>query len=187
MIFSERIPPETLTSVNSTNVAVWIEKIDKHQLRIWGHLTVPHSQELVWQVLTDYEALPDFIPDLIKSQRIPHPASGVRLEQVGAKTLLKFQFSVRAVLDLVEQFPHQIQFQLVEGDFQALSGECRLQEEYCLDRTFTHLYYSVKLIPKLSIPTVFLEKLIKTYLPLNLLAIHQRVSYTSLNSVLLSQ
>lgn len=176
MNFTQRISPETLRSVNSTNVAVSIEKIDKHQLKIWGNLIIPHPSELVWQVLTDYEALPDFIPDLVKSERIPHPASGVRLEQVGAKSLFKFRFSIRAVLDLVEQFPHQIQFQLVEGDFQALSGECRLQEESCPEVTFTHFHYSVKLIPKPSIPALFLEKLIQKYLPLNLLAIHQRVS-----------
>lgn len=95
---------------------------------------------------------------------------------MGAKSLLKFQFSARAVLDLVEQFPHLIQFQLVEGDFHSLSGECRFQEETSPDGTATHIHFFVQLFPKLSIPSVLLEKLLQKYLSFNLMAIHQHVS-----------
>ncbi|GFE69944.1 SRPBCC family protein [Chroococcus sp. FPU101] len=157
----------------SHQIAVWTEKLDNHQLRVWGKLTLSQPLEQVWQVLTDYEALPDFIPYLIKSQLIPQPDSKLRLEQIGSKSLLKVRFSIRAILNVVEQFPHTIQFQIVEGDFHTLLGECRLQEDF--DNTLTHLYYSVQLEPKLAIPVVLLEKLIKKYLPLNLLAVKQRV------------
>ena len=49
-------------------------------------ITIEASPEEVWQVLTDYERLPEFVPNLAVSERLPTPAGApdrlVRLRQV---------------------------------------------------------------------------------------------------------
>jgi ribosome-associated toxin RatA of RatAB toxin-antitoxin module len=169
---------ETLPSEKLKTVEVWTEKIDRNRHKISAKVTIPHSSEQVWQVLTDYEALANFIPHLVKSQRILHPESGIRVEQVGSKCPLHFCFSARVVLDLIEHFPHTIQFEMVEGDFKSFSGEWNLFDRENIDRKLTELHYSLQVIPKIPMPVALLEKQLYEDMPVNLLAISQRVSET---------
>lgn len=144
---------------------------EKHQIA--AEITIPYDREQVWQVLTDYEALPDFLPHLVKSQRLPHPESGIRVEQIGSKCPLHFCFSARVVLDLIEDFPQKIQFQMIEGDFKHFSGVWELSEaaeKICL------LRYALEIIPKIPMPIPLLKQQLSQDLPVNLLAISQRVS-----------
>ena len=71
-------------AVNFPIVAVQIEKIAERQRQIIAKVQIPQPVEQVWQVLTNYEALTDFIPNLAKSRLIEHPNGGIRLEQVGS-------------------------------------------------------------------------------------------------------
>jgi len=148
------------------------EKINKNTFHIYGHVSIPRSSEQVWQVLTDYQTLPDFIPNLLITRCLPHPTSGIRLEHIGVKSFFNFRLSLRVVIDLVENCPDQIAFDMVEGDFRTLSGKCWLKP-FSLHGTY--LYYSVEVIPNLTIPLVLFNKLIQMDLPVNLLAISQRV------------
>jgi len=163
---------ETLPSQKPNKVEVWTEKIDRDRYQISAKLPIPHSPQQVWQVITDYEALPDFIPNLVKCQRLPHPESGIRVEQIGSKCALHFCFSARVVVDFIEHFPHKIQFQMVEGDFKVFSGEWKLLP----NRNFSELHYSLQIAPKILMPIAFLKKQLHHDLPVNLLAISQRVS-----------
>ena len=90
------------------SVEVQTEEVEGRQRQITAKIQIPHSAPQVWQVLTDYEALAEFIPNLAKSCRLEHPNGGIRLEQVGTQRLLRFNFSARVVLDLEERFPYEI-------------------------------------------------------------------------------
>ncbi|MCU0536928.1 MAG: hypothetical protein MUD14_23825 [Hydrococcus sp. Prado102] len=176
---------ETLPSQKPNNVEVWTEKIDRDRYQISAKLLIPHSRQQVWQVITDYEALPDFIPNLVKSQRLTHPELGIRVEQIGSKCAFHFCFSARVVVDFIEHFPHKIQFQMVEGDFKVFSGEWKLLP-YCdrlcrcaernRNKNHSELHYSLQIAPKIPMPIAFLKKQLHQDLPVNLLAISQRVS-----------
>jgi ribosome-associated toxin RatA of RatAB toxin-antitoxin module len=165
---------ETLPSQKLNNVEVWTEKIDRDRYQISAKLTIPHQNQQVWQVITNYEALPDFIPNLVKCQRLPHPESGIRFEQIGSKCAFHFCFSARVVVDFIEHFLHKIQFQMVEGDFKVFSGEWRLLP-HC-NENFSELHYSLQVVPKIPMPIAILKKQLHQDLPVNLLAISQRVS-----------
>jgi ribosome-associated toxin RatA of RatAB toxin-antitoxin module len=167
---------ETLTLEKLKKVEVWTEKLDRDRHQVSAKLTLPHSPQQVWQVLTDYEALPNFIPHLVKSQRLSHPESGIRVEQIGSKCPLHFCFSARVVLDLIEHFPHRIQFHMVEGDFKTFSGEWKLVSHCDRDENLSDLHYSLQVVPKIPMPITLLEKQLYQDLPVNLLSISQRVS-----------
>ncbi|AKG22673.1 SRPBCC family protein [Calothrix sp. 336/3] len=160
--------------INSSDlqaVEVEVEKTGDRRRRITAYIEIPHPLDYVWKVITDYEALAEFIPNLAKSQLLPHPEGGIRLEQVGSQRLMKLNFSARVVLDLEENFPQAINFQMVEGDLKEFYGCWKL--EGCL--VGTKLCYSITVHPKLTMPVGMIEKRLAKDLQVNLLAIRQRV------------
>lgn len=169
------LAPQTLSSLLDT-VEVKIEQLSARQRQISAKILISHPIEPIWQVLTDYEALADFIPNLSISQRLEHPTGGIRLEQVGTQRLLRFNFSARVVLDLEEQFPHEIRFNLVEGDLKAFSGTWQLQNDPQSAQVVTNLLYTVCVLPKRTMPISIIERRLAQDLRLNLVAIRQRVN-----------
>ena len=165
----------TVDAVVAANVEVQIEKIAERQRQITAKVQIPQPVEQIWKVLTDYEALPDFLPNLAKSRLIEHPNGGIRLEQVGSQRLLSFNFSARVVLDLEEYFPKEINFRMVEGDFKGFSGSWSLEPYSVGEYVGTNLCYTIQVWPKLTMPVGIIENRLSKDLRLNLLAIHQRV------------
>ncbi|WP_026733466.1 SRPBCC family protein [Fischerella sp. PCC 9605] len=156
-------------------VAVQIEKIADRQRQISATIQIPQPVAQVWEVLTNYEALADFIPNLANSRLLEHPNGGIRLEQVGSQRFLRLNFSARVVLDLEEYFPKEIIFQMVEGDFKDFSGSWRLEPYSLGQETGTNLCYTVKVWPKRTMPVGIIERRLAKDLQLNLLAIRQRL------------
>lgn len=155
-------------------VEVQTEPVAERQRQITAKIQIPHSVEQVWQILTDYEALAEFIPNLAKSRRLDHPTGGIRLEQVGTQRLLGLNFSARVVLDLEEKFPHEINFDMVEGDFKAYFGSWRLEPYSLAGQMVTNLCYSVRIWPKRTMPVAIIERRLSSDLRFNLLAIRQQ-------------
>ena len=156
-------------------VEVQVEEVAQRQRQIAAKIQIPHPVERVWQVLTDYEGLADFIPNLAKSRRLSHPTGGIRLEQIGTQRLLRFNFSARVVLDLEEKFPREINFNMVEGDLKAYSGKWVLEPLPLVDIIGTNLCYTVLVWPKLTMPVGLIERRLSRDLQLNLAAIRQQV------------
>ncbi|ACC81315.1 SRPBCC family protein [Nostoc punctiforme] len=159
----------------AAKVEVQIQKIAERQRQISAKVQIPQPVEKIWKVLTDYEALPDFLPNLAKSRLIEHPNGGIRLEQVGSQRLLNFNFSARVVLDLEECFPREINFRMVEGDFKGFSGSWCLEPYSLGEYIGTNLCYTIQVWPKLTMPVGIIENRLSKDLRLNLVAIHQRV------------
>ncbi|MBE9190036.1 SRPBCC family protein [Gloeocapsopsis crepidinum LEGE 06123] len=157
-------------------VEVRTERLAERHRRISARIQIPHSIEQVWQVLTDYETLADFIPNLARSHRLEHPTGGIRLEQVGTQRLLNFNFSARVILDLEEKFPQEINFQMVEGDFKDFSGSWCLEPCLVANQAGTALEYIVRVLPKRTMPISIIERRLSRDMQTNLIAIHQRVT-----------
>lgn len=155
-------------------VEVETERLEGRQRQISAKVQIPYPVELVWQILTDYEQLADFIPSLAKSRKIPHPQGGIRLEQVGTQCLLNFRFCARVVLDMVEKFPQSLDFKMVEGDFKSFSGSWQLQPIELDNQTATELRYSVLVLPHFAMPVGMVERRFSTNLAVNLVAIRER-------------
>jgi len=80
--------------------------VAERQRQITAKIQIPHSVEQVWQVLTAYEALATYIPNL-PSRRLEHPTGGIALSK-WYPTLATFQLLRACDLDLEEKFPHEI-------------------------------------------------------------------------------
>ncbi|MTJ08649.1 MULTISPECIES: SRPBCC family protein [unclassified Anabaena] len=165
---------------NTPEVAIQVDKLSERQRQISAKIQIPQPIEKVWKILTDYESLPDFIPNLAHSRLLEHPEGGIRLEQIGSQNLLNFKFCARVVLDLEELFPKLIQFNMVEGDFKGFSGSWCLDPYFFSEQQGTILCYTIQIWPKLTMPISIIERRLSKDLQTNLLAIHQRATEFSL-------
>lgn len=149
------------------------EKLQGRHRRILASISIPCSIEQVWNVLTDYDHLADFIPNLSISRRLENAGPGTLLEQVGTQCFLNIQFCARVVLDMAEQFPHRIGFSMVEGDFKTFEGAWRLEpDEYA--ENATRLVYEVTVCPPRAIPALLIERHLRHDLSQNLQAIRRQ-------------
>ncbi|MEM0982003.1 MAG: SRPBCC family protein [Cyanobacteria bacterium P01_H01_bin.58] len=149
------------------------EKLQGRHRRILASIAIPCSVEQLWQILTDYDNLAEFIPNLTLSRQIGASESGTLLEQVGAQCFLNIQFCARVVLNMVEQFPHRLGFTMVEGDFRSFEGAWQL-EPASESEGLTRLVYDLTLCPPRAIPVILIERHLRHDLTQNLQAIRQQ-------------
>ncbi|MEM8502880.1 MAG: SRPBCC family protein [Cyanobacteria bacterium P01_D01_bin.1] len=162
----------TAISHPSTSAVVNIstEKRPARERRILASVIIPQPVENVWQVITDYEKLSDFIPSLTSSKLIPNSEGRTRLEQVGTQCFLRVKFCARVVLDMTENFPHEVGFLMKEGDFKRFEGFWKLEPA---DQG-TKLSYDLLVKAPAAMPTPLIERHLRNNLISNLLAIHKR-------------
>ncbi|KAA8531111.1 hypothetical protein F0562_005820 [Nyssa sinensis] len=151
-----------------------VEVISWRERRIKAEISVSADIESVWNSLTDYERLADFIPNLVSSGRIPCPHPGrIWLEQRGLQRALYWHIEARVVLDL-QEFPklahdRELHFSMVDGDFKKFEGKWSLKSGKRSSTTI--LSYEVNVIPRFNFPAIFLERIIRSDLPVNLQAL----------------
>lgn len=151
-----------------------IKKGQRYKRYLSVEMLIPYSREQVWRVITSYDTLSEFIPNLVKSRRIPNSENNFLLELVGFCEILNFPFSLRMVLEVVENYPYAIGTQMIEGDLQSYSAQWKLEEiEHTKNQTL--LSYSAEIVPKLTMPIALLERQLNRLLPVNFLAIRQRL------------
>ena len=158
------------------HIVVTTEILEGRKRRISAQITIPYALEQVWHILTDYDGLADFIPSLKESRRIDHPNDGIRIEQIGSQSLLKFKFCARVVLDMVEAFPERIDFKMVEGDFKEFCGAWILQPTVIGQQLATSLEYTLDVLPNRLMPIKLIEQKLSHNLKANLTSINRQAS-----------
>ena len=168
----DRNPSAFSAATEAAQVKISTEKRPARERRIVASVTIPQPIEQVWQVITDYEHLADFIPSLTSSKLVSNPDGHIRLEQIGAQCFLKIKFCARVVLDMTENFPSKLSFCMKEGDFKQFEGAWYLEPDE--EKGTTKLSYDLLVKPPLAMPVALIEKHLCHNLTHNLLAVHQR-------------
>ena len=102
---------------------VRVFQMDHHpRKRIFAEVRVHASVEQVWRVITDYDHLADFVPNLIASKRLPITTPGrIHLQQLGCSQSVFWRLEAEAVLECVEVHKamgaKELRFKAIEGDF----------------------------------------------------------------------
>jgi hypothetical protein len=169
-----------------------LDGLDFLHRRAVAAVTVDAPASLVWEVLTDYDHLADFIPNLAASERIKLPPSApanvVRVRQVGYKRMMYMCLHAESVLDLIEKPCSEIQFRQVAGDFERFQGKWMLSEGAADPELAgagytgpqTQLKYAMEIIipytgRMLGVIEPVLERVVFEDAPANLAAIKRRV------------
>lgn len=116
-----------------------IEKTGKNSRKITATIEVEAPLDAIWNVLTDYERLADFIPGLAVSQLLERREKGARLLQIGEQNLaFGLKFKAKGIVDVYENeleilpvgIRRAIDFKMVEGDFQVFEGKWGIEQEH---------------------------------------------------------
>ena len=110
-------------AVDSGTKGVRVFQMDHHpRKRIFAEVRIHASVEQVWRVITDYDHLADFVPNLIASKRLPTTTPGhIHLQQLGCSQSVFWRLEAEAVLECVEVHKamgaKELRFKAIEGDF----------------------------------------------------------------------
>ena len=140
--------------------------------RLAGQLRTETSFDNLWKVLTDYEHLNEFIPNLKSSDLLSRNGNRVRLRQVGEQKILGFDFSAEVFLELIEDRANgTIHFSLVKGDFRGFQGYWNIQKLSGID--CNSLVYDLTVQGAFWMPVRLIEQRLRQDLTTNLLAIEE--------------
>src|SRR5713101_2943738 len=106
------------------------------------------SPRIAWEVLTDYDHLAEFIPDLRSSRVLRRDPDGVLVEQKGEFGFLFFRQPIEVTMAVSEQPPRRIFARSVAGSMKDMEGSYELQASDAGLR----LAYSGRLVPDFFVP-----------------------------------
>ena len=106
--------------------------------------------EQAWNVLTDYDHLAQFIPNMKSSRIIERGSSGPLIEQKGVARLLLFDFPLEVKLVVTEFPPYRILSRGAGGSFKTFRGEYNLS----IVEGRTRLRYVCEMVPDFFFPPI---------------------------------
>ena len=83
--------------------------------------------ELVWQTLTDYGRLAEFIPGMRQSRLVERRGAVAVVEQTGDAGFLFFRFPIEVTIESTERPPHSLEARMLKGNLKRLEGAYRLE------------------------------------------------------------
>lgn len=85
--------------------------------------------DLVWQTLTDYSRLAEFVPGMRRSRVIERSGAVVVVEQSGEAGFLFLSFPLEVTLVSTERPPYDLEVRLLKGNLKRLDGAYRIEPQ----------------------------------------------------------
>ena len=150
-----------------------MEKLSDGARRLAAQLTTNSSLDALWKVLTDYDRLNIFIPNLLSSKQIYKNQNNIHVKQVGAQDFLGLKFSAEVILDLYEEKDlGLIKFKLMKGDFRRFEGSWKIKKINNTNKN--SLIYDLTVQGCQWMPIKMIEKRLKRDLSENLIAVDKQ-------------
>lgn len=147
-----------------------MERLPQGTRRLAVQLRTPLDPQWLWAVLTDYDNLSRFIPNLASSRLLWRRGSLVGLEQVGSQSFCGLRFSARVEIELEEDRPAGLlRFQLIRGDFRRFEGSWAVGH----DGRNSSLLYDLVVQGKPGMPIGLIEQRLRDDLATNLRGVQQ--------------
>lgn len=159
---------------------VSVRRIDEggqHVYEVAASGAVQASPGAVWKILTDYERMPDFVPDLQSSRVLSRSGNRVIVEQVGKARFLFFRRTINLVVDITEHPTSRIDIGLVNGDMKVY--ECHWELVPVAETGGTRVNYSGKLVPRFYVPGMLGASAIRSDIERMMKAVLERLDQAS--------
>jgi ribosome-associated toxin RatA of RatAB toxin-antitoxin module len=121
-------------------------------IEVRAHALIAAPPALIWQVLTDYERLPSFIPGIEKSVVRERQGSRLVLEQTGEARFLVFSFPIEVRSEVIESPPDWVSSRAVAGNLRRMNGRYDLQPSQA--RGSVLLRYQGEIEPNFALPPI---------------------------------
>ena len=119
-------------------------------------LRAPH--ELIWQTLTDYNRLSEFIPGMHKSRVLEVRGLTSIVEQIGEVRFLVFTFPIEVTVASTARPPDLLEVQVLKGSLKRLDGAYRFE---ALEDGRTILHWRGLIEPDAPMPPLIGELLMR--------------------------
>ena len=120
--------------------------------RIASNGTVAATPAVVWRILTDYNHLADYLPNLDSTRVVSRNGDTVIVEQLGTARFLFFSRAIRLVVQVRERAPDRIDISLIDGDMKVYRASWELIP--LAGATGTRLVYTATIVPKFDVPGI---------------------------------
>jgi len=138
--------------------------------RLAVQLRLGLDPQWLWAVLTDYDALSRFIPNLECSRLLWRRGNVVGLEQEGAQVFMGLRFRARVQLELTEHLEQRrLSFTMLKGDFRRFEGAWQIGG----DGSATTLLYELTVQGCVGMPIGLIEQRLRDDLASNLRAVQR--------------
>ncbi|HYD60350.1 MAG TPA: SRPBCC family protein [Noviherbaspirillum sp.] len=124
-----------------------------------------------WSVLTDYERLADFVPDLISARLLSRSGNVARIENRSRAGFLLLSQVIRVVLQIEEDPYSTIDVALIEGDMKRYDTHWDLEPVSVHGRRGTRITFSGVLEPDFPVPPLFGRSILQSSLQKTLEAV----------------
>ena len=150
-----------------------MEKLPGGTRRLAAQLTTSATFDSLWNVLTDYDRLNLYIPNLLSSKKVYKNANNVHLRQIGAQDFLGMKFSAEVTIDLFEKKElGLLKFSLIKGDFRKFEGSWQIKK--VKNSLNNSLIYDLTVQGCQWMPIGMIEKRLKKDLSENLIAVDKQ-------------
>lgn len=140
---------------------VAVNRVDsdgQHLYEIDATGTVAAPLPRVWRILTNYERMTEFVPDLESSKVLSRNGNDVMLEQFGVARLLFMTRPIHLIVRVNEQPMSAIDISLVSGDMKQYAARWELIP--VPETGGTRLIYKGRMMPNFYVPSLFGSKMI---------------------------
>ncbi len=101
-----------------------------------GAIFIAAGIRTIWDMLVDYNHLSEKIPKIVESRLIEDRGDEKVIDQIGKSGILFIEKSVRILLNVREDYPRHLFFDLIEGDFKIYRGQWTFEPSKSPDGTY---------------------------------------------------
>ncbi len=149
-----------------------MEVLPRGTRRLAAQLRTTACFDSLWKVLTSYDRLNEFIPNLDKSIVESRKGDVITLRQVGSQDFLGFKFSAEVLLELTEMKEQGVlRFSLIKGDFRRFDGSWLIHK--LPNQEGSSLVYELTVQGCMGMPVSLIETRLRKDLTNNLLAVEK--------------
>jgi hypothetical protein len=124
-------------------------------IRVEAQMSVSVDPGTAWGVLTDYNHLSEFMPDVRESRVVSEPHEPIRVAQKGLSGL--FRVPIDLVLEVEESLCSKVTFKSIKGNVKQLRGEWRIAGS----QSPVAILYAAHLEPEFWVPPLLGPVLIR--------------------------
>jgi ribosome-associated toxin RatA of RatAB toxin-antitoxin module len=129
-------------------------------VEVEARATLQAPLELVWQTLTDYDHLSDFIPGITRSHLLEYRGTAAIVEQSGEAGILFFKFPIEVLVESLELAPYVIEVRVLKGNLKQLDGRYQIELGARPQDGIT-LHWRGVIEPEMSLPPVVGEMVLR--------------------------
>ena len=136
-----------------------VDQDGQHMYEVDATGTVAAPLPKVWRILTGYDRMAEFVPDMESSKVLSRNGGEVIIEQFGVARFLFMSRTIHLIVRAVEQPMSSIDISLISGDMKHY--ESRWELVPVPETGGTKIIYHGKLLPNFYVPSLLGSKMVR--------------------------